>query len=188
MFDKDILATFKKHLEGIDKIDNQDIRGDCLNKTRKIQKFGEDIKSANEFIGALQIIDIALHKIILQAQKILLEDEPKDPTFKNLESIVLKEINEIIDKCSFMGMELFNTTLSIQIDSKSIDIEVPNPTPLIQKEGYSSFINYLEDKKLEVQNTLILVSKGISDQKIFEPEVSKTSYDNFNTKDFLKMF
>ena len=56
MNNDDILATFKKHLSGIEEIDSS------FTKTH-IHNFGETMKGINECIGAVQIINLNLHKI-----------------------------------------------------------------------------------------------------------------------------
>ncbi|MDO7252848.1 flagellar FLiS export co-chaperone [Helicobacter cappadocius] len=189
MFDKDLLATFKKHLEGIDDSCRVNVSESCFNKERKIHKFGEDMKSANEFIGALQILDNALAKLIVQIQIVLVDDHFKDSDFKSLEGIVLKEINEIVQKCSFMGTLLFGSTLSVFSGKEEIIVEVFNPLDFFDNGGYENVCAYLEDKRAELDNCLKLVSAKISGQQIFGSDSSDAvSYDNFNAKDFLKMF
>lgn len=189
MFDKDLLATFKKHLDGIDDSQKMAVEVDTLNKGSKIHKFGEDMKSANEFIGALQILDNALKKILIQIQVILIDDDLKDENFKSLESLVSKEINEIVEKCSFMGTELFGSTLSVFGGNEEICIEILNPLDFFDNGGYENMAAYAEDKRSDVACCLKMVSAKISGQQIFESDVSNSSkYDNFNAKDFLKMF
>ncbi|PAF54362.1 hypothetical protein BKH42_00130 [Helicobacter sp. 13S00482-2] len=188
MVDKDLLDTFKKHLNGIDDSHKLNLSGNCFNKERKIHKFGEDMKSANEFIGALQILDNALSKLLVQIQVILIDDEFKDGDFKSLEGIVFKEISEIVEKCSFMGTPLFGNTLSIFVDTQEIVIEIFNPLDFLENGGYENVCSYLEDKKAEIADCLKLVALKASGQQIFDSDLSSTSsYDNFDAKDFLKM-
>ncbi|PAF48726.1 hypothetical protein BKH41_05540 [Helicobacter sp. 12S02232-10] len=189
MFDKDMLATFKKHLVGMDKIQGEDIDPNSLGKSKKIRKFGEDVKSANEFIGAVQILDAALAKLISLSQRMLVEGEIKTSDLKSLEGIVSKEMCEIIQNSSFMGTELFDAVLSVEIHSKAIEVEVSNPMSLVANEGYEGVIAYLEDKRADISKALEFVSVQVSDQRVFEPDVSApSSYESFNAKDFLKMF
>ncbi|PAF44518.1 flagellar FLiS export co-chaperone [Helicobacter sp. 11S02596-1] len=194
MLEKDMLATFKKHLGGMDSPQPQDIQTQGITespfgKSKKIKKFGEDIKSANEFIGAAQILDIACAKLIAQSQRMLGDNEINGADLEPLERIVSSEMHQIIEKCSFMGTELFDATLSVMVDSKNIEIEVSNPLPLVQNAGYEGVIAYLEDKRADLKNALALVSTKIFDQKIFGSQtIENPAYESFNAKDFLKMF
>lgn len=189
MFDKDLLATFKKHLDGIDNPQKINVEVDSLNRGGKIHKFGEDMKSANEFIGALQILDNALKKLLIQIQIVLIDDDFKSNDFQSLEGLVSQEVNEIIEKCSFMGTALFGNTLSVFGGEDEICIEILNPLDFLNNGGYENMSAYIEDKRADVNNCLKLVSAKISGQQIFDSNVSKTSkYDDFNAKDFLKMF
>lgn len=187
MFNKEILATFKKHLEGIDKTQNESIPSNPIYKTHKIKQFGEDMKSANEFIGALQILDIALSKIITQAEKLIAEEDFIDKDF--IENNLLIEIKSIIQNCTFLSTPLFDTTLSISCDGEEIELEAFSPLLYTNNGGYKNMLAYLEDKKAEVQNTLLKVSEKISNQKVFKSQKSDSlNYNNFDPKDFLKMF
>ncbi|PAF43814.1 flagellar FLiS export co-chaperone [Helicobacter sp. 11S03491-1] len=192
MFEKDVLATFKKHLEGMDKPKEVGVHTNIWNKTTKIHQFGEDMKSANEFIGAMQILNIAIKKLIACSQKMLIDnidENIKDTSYGHLKGMVSKEMNEIIEKCTFMGNALIDVNLSIQSESKAIEFEISNPMPLFEREEYESVIAYLEDKIEDLQYSLELVSAKISSQNIFDASVSNTpSYEHFNSKDFLKRF
>ncbi len=54
----DILSTFQKHIN--EHFDAQEL----VTSPSSIHKFGEDIKGANEFIGALQSASVSLKKIL----------------------------------------------------------------------------------------------------------------------------
>lgn len=188
MFNVDILETFKKHLGKAGELEDfnskeMDTSLQFLDKTSKIKQFGEDMKSANEFIGAVQTLDFIIKKLIDQVQGMSIVDkmkcsgvdEARDCDFRILKSIVSKELLETMEKCVFMGTNLFDTTLCMPCQSGDISIEVPNPMPLFESENYKDFIFYLEDKSLELQQCLVLVSAKISGQKIFD---SKNSCQN----------
>lgn len=186
MMNADILETFKKHLGKAGEIENtQQTRTyfHSLDKTSKIKQFGEDMKSANEFIGAIQMLDFIIKKLIEQAQGMSIVDkmkgmgveEVRDCDFEVFKTIVLKELLETMEKCVFMGTNLFDATLCMHWKSEEFSIEVPNPMPLFENEQYKDFILYLEDKSLELRQCLTLISAKISSQDIFD---SKNSNHN----------
>ena len=153
MIDKDLLATLKKHIQDIDGTDFE-VPSKVGNK---IVSFGEDMKSANEFIGALQVLSIALKKCINKAHLV--------DGAENLD--VLKEntalfIREIISNCSFMGNALFDASLCIELGSESVEFSISTPESFLEKYDFESIVGYFEDKQEEIKQNLALISGKIS--------------------------
>ncbi|WP_158654725.1 MULTISPECIES: flagellar FLiS export co-chaperone [unclassified Helicobacter] len=182
MLNKEILNTLKKHLKDIEGTDFESIG--ATHSKNKILKFGEDIKSANEFIGALQVLDITIRKIIAEARKIdteLLEDAVQlNCTTFNIE--------QLIQKCSFMGKGLFDVTMATTMGDCEIELEVASPLNFALQKDFDSLIQYLEDKREEIKQKLALISQNISNSKKEDNAYHQDFSQDFKAKDFLKMF
>lgn len=153
MIDKDLLATLKKHIQDIDGTDFE-VPSKVGNK---IVSFGEDMKSANEFIGALQVLSIALKKCINKAH--LVDGAENLDVLK--ENTVLS-IREIISNCSFMGNALFDASLCIELGSESVEFSISTPESFLEKYDFESIVGYFEDKQEEIKQNLALISGKIS--------------------------
>ncbi|PAF48128.1 hypothetical protein BKH46_02115 [Helicobacter sp. 12S02634-8] len=199
MLDKDMLSIFKKHLNGACAHNGTPIATDTMDKSRKIRKFGEDFKSANEFIGSLQVLDNALNQLLIQAQKLLDihqntdQNASTDPNIADtiqaaeaMEGLCVQEMGHRIENCSFLGTALFDTILSVQANASTIAVEVLSPMPLIYKKNYAEVVAYLEDKKSEVSHALASIQAQITHQDIFEKDFASTPYAKFDTQEFLK--
>ncbi len=154
MIDKDLLATLKKHIQDIDGTDFK-VPSKIGNR---IVSFGEDMKSANEFIGALQVLSIALKKCI---NKILLIEDSMQNMSTLKESTVLY-IREIITNCSFMGNALFDANFCIKLDSDSLEFSISTPESFLKEYDFESIMAYFEDKQEEIKQKLALISGKIS--------------------------
>lgn len=182
MLNDEILNTLKKHLKDIDGADFGNIK--TTHSKNKILKFGEDIKSANEFIGALQVLDITIKKIIAEARKIdteLLEDKIQ------LDCVIFN-IEQWIQKCSFMGTNLFDTTISTSIGNSSIELEINSPLNFALQRDFDNLMHYLEDKREEIKQKLALISQNLSNEKKEDQDYHQNFSQGFDAKDFLKMF
>ena len=152
MIDKDLLATLKKHIQDIDGTDFE-VPSKVGNK---IVSFGEDMKSANEFIGALQVLSIALKKCINKAH--LVDDGAENLDAQNTALF----IREIISNCSFMGNALFDASLCIELGSESVEFSISTPESFLEKYDFESIVGYFEDKQEEIKQNLALISGKIS--------------------------
>ena len=195
MLNKDILDTLKKHLADID---GTVFRSEMTRKSKlKIHKFGEDMKSANELIGALQILDITLKKIITEASKV---DRELVESGELTQGVVFA-IEQLIGKCSFMGMELFDATMSTEFGGEEISFSVASPMEFVTRGDFANTIAYLEDKREEIKQTLSLISQKISGDEgsgigagaarsgLNSEASEKFDFTQpFSPQDFLKMF
>ena len=146
MKDKDVLAIFKKHV---------DSSLDDKNKIMHSHRFAENMKGVNEFIGALQTLNMKLSKIIKLCEII---ESIND--LDTLDSIQLlnkqKHENMVEDLCqsSFLGINLFNTELSCALNGEIFSICIESPS------------NYFDNKIIgfciQKQDELNLILKNIS--------------------------
>lgn len=171
MQQKDILETFKKYVGefGLD----QKIQIP-LYKSQRIQDFGEDIKSANELTGALQILKNTCKKI-LESANALGNDEIQD-------QLTIYQIQEQIAQCKFMGNELFDSTLSAKVGARKIELENPSPMPLLDRGDFSGFVGYMQDKMTEITQSLSALAEAIAGESLFGRDTTTSSH-NFNQFD-----
>lgn len=158
MNNDDILATFKKHLSGIEEIDSS------FTKTH-IHNFGETMKGINEFIGAVQIINLNLHKIKNLVEKIqwiddLLNTESNAQTMQSMQTErqnYLSNIEHLVDNAKFMGIALFDVELSCLINGRQFNLDVASPINFINDDlyGYCSIkINELNMLQSQISKCL----------------------------------
>lgn len=169
----DILSTFQKHIN--EHFDAQEL----VTSPSSIHKFGEDIKGANEFIGALQSASVSLKKILKIA---------KDVSSQNMHQSIA-DMQEIVENASFMGIELFDTQLDMTLNAKSYTFIIENPLSLYpsipscldyisevpEELNINVLIAYIEEKLREITEMLDTVSEALN-----EPMSSKEEHYNFN--------
>ena len=153
MQQKDILATLKKHIGDID------FSQDMESKNLRIHNFGEDMKSINEFAGALQTLQICFGKILHLAHT--LNQNPTSQT------TIKAQIQEHITECRFLGKDLFDSSMSIKAGATIITLENPSPMPLLDKTDVQDFIDYIQDKNTELIQTLNFIAQTIASQNPF---------------------
>ena len=146
--------------------------------THNTHTFSEDMKGANEFIGALQTASIALKKILKNAQN----------TQQLIDSI--QAIQDIVDSASFMGVKLFDTHFSTRLNGKTYALSIDSPMPLVphiessltQSNPLHNLIAYVEEKSLEIAQMLIALSDALT-----EPSPSEYDFNSFNPQAFAQM-
>lgn len=174
---QDIIATMQKH---INKQFSQDSMPytPCESTQQSIHKFSEDIKGANEFIGALQTANVACKKILKLAQNLP-------------ENNLLQDLQEIIDNSAFMGVKLFNTQLSTTLNATTYTFCIDNPMPLLQEKDSNTqeaFIAYIEEKSQEITQLLLTLSDALVESTQSSTQTSGGyNFNEFNAKAFSQM-
>ncbi|TEY03895.1 flagellar FLiS export co-chaperone [Campylobacter sp. US33a] len=122
----------------------------------KVQAVGEfkasqictQINDANDFIGALQVLDLALRKIhtSISTYDTNLDESQKGTLDAN--------ISQFIQNCSFMGTALFDNAFNVYVGQKLFEFEISNPLLILQKYGYEGVLAYVEDKREELKGIL----------------------------------
>lgn len=156
MNNSDILATFRKHLSGIDEVRE-------LSSTQ-IYNFGENMKGINEFIGAAQTLSLNLSKIRNLCEKIawiddLSKQESDEGTIRMYHTernAHIANIKYILQGAKFMGIGLFDTELSCSINGRFFSINVASP---LDEENMLEYCVARED---EVRETLSAVSRQLN--------------------------
>lgn len=176
---QDIIATMQKH---IDKQFSQDSMPYtlCENTQQSIHKFSEDIKGANEFIGALQTANVACKKILKQIQNVSADS-------------LFQDIQDIVENTAFMGVKLFDTQLNTTLNATSYTFCIDNPMPLLQQNKDSAtqeaFIAYIEEKSQEITQLLLALSDALVESSTQPNTQSNGNYNfnEFNAKVFSQM-
>ena len=115
---------------------------------------------------------------------------------------VVFAIEQLIGKCSFMGMELFDATMSTEFGGEEISFSVASPMEFVLRGDFANTIAYLEDKREEIKQTLSLISQKISGDeasgigagaaggaRVNSEASEKFDFTQpFSPQDFLKMF
>lgn len=173
MTNNDILATFKKHIEGIN-------NNETKNMTKsQIYRFSENIKGINEFIGASQTILIKISKIKNIAEKIQYLDELLESQSNDLYELEqnkqsnINEIKNIVKNANFIGISLFDTTLFCNINGKEITLDIQNPINYID----NGLINFCQEIQNEINKTLVKISNLISIDSDIENNINKNTCD-----------
>lgn len=161
-----MLQTFKKHLNGLDNIEDIMLHAKKQSKIQ-IYRFGEGIKAANEFIGCLQVLTAKLNKLQVIASKIefSLEDDPSNPANINMSEILLSQARDLIANTRFIDKELFDSKLSASIYSRNVSFEIENPIAFLERKEFKSFNEYIAAKKEEIKICMEQVRK-LSEQNI----------------------
>ncbi len=167
---QDILSTFQKHI-------GEQFEPE-IHPRERIHQFGEDIKGANEFIGALQSASAALKKILKIA---------KNPTIQDAHTLS-QDIQEIVENASFMGCGLFDTCLHTTLHSQAYTFSVNNPLPLLPQSQKGeldthALVLYVEEKIQEANQMLL----ALNDALLAGTE-EDYNFNEFNPKAFAEMF
>ncbi|MFY4766023.1 flagellar FLiS export co-chaperone [Campylobacter sp. GB48] len=171
---RDELEILQKHLGQV----GSSIDG--ANLKHQTQKFSEDITDANDFVGALQILDSSLKKI----SKLL-----EDKNYEDVQDKVLiaSESLKIVDNCSFLGNALFDNNYNINVGSKAFAFEICNPLKILETSDYEGMKAYIVDKREEIASMLSELAVAIA---TYSPSQSfgGSNHDFMNDFDFTKLF
>ncbi|EHR2531695.1 hypothetical protein QWN50_000106 [Campylobacter coli] len=143
---KSDLEIFKKHLGEIQGVNEF-----------KANQICSQINDANDFIGALQVLDMSLKKI----EKSILEriDENSDDMQKRTLDATA---SQLIQNCSFMGTALFGNIFNVYVGQKLFEFEISNPLLVLEKAGYEGVLAYIQDKRDEIKDILCKLSSAIT--------------------------
>lgn len=148
----DILSTFQKHI-------GAHFDGDMgVQSKASIHRFSEDMKGANEFIGALQTASSTLRKILKLAQSV--DSASEAPLIAKARG----DIARLVEEAAFMGVKLFDSTLSTRMGGVEYTLSLDSPLPLLESHStpFSALISYVEEKALEANQTLLTLSEALS--------------------------
>ncbi|TDJ81909.1 flagellar FLiS export co-chaperone [Campylobacter volucris] len=171
----DELEMLQKHLG---QAANANLDGASLK--HQTQKFSEDITDANDFVGALQILDSSLKKI-----SNLLEDKNYEDVQDKV--LIASESVKIVDNCSFLGNALFDNNYNVHVGNKSFAFEIYNPIKILENSDYEGMKAYIEDKREEIATLLCELALAIA---AYSPSQSfgGMDFDSQNNFDFKKIF
>ncbi|KAA6227830.1 hypothetical protein FMM54_01475 [Campylobacter sp. LR185c] len=140
------LDVLKKHLGDVDNMG-----------VFKAKQICSQISDANDFIGALQVLDIALKKIHTSLSQ-RIDESLDDMQKRTLDA----DASSIIQNCSFMGTALFDNVFSVYVRKQNFEFEIANPLLVLEKSDYNGVLAYIEDKREEISNILVDVTMAIT--------------------------
>ncbi|ARE79945.1 flagellar FLiS export co-chaperone [Campylobacter helveticus] len=122
----------------------------------KAKQLCSQINDANDFIGALQVLDLSLKKIQNNITQRMQEstDEVQKRTLDAASS-------QLVNHCSFMGTGLFDNIFNVYVGQKLFEFEISNPLLVLDKGGYEGVLAYIEDKREEIKANLSELSSAI---------------------------
>ncbi|MFQ6342245.1 flagellar FLiS export co-chaperone [Campylobacter sp. VTCC 70190] len=143
---KNDLAVFKKHLGEVAGVNEF-----------KASQICSQINDANDFIGALQVLDMALKKI----EKSILER--RDENLDDMQKRTLDAMtSQLIQNCSFMGTALFGNIFKVYVGQKLFEFEIANPLLILQTSDYEGVLAYIQDKRAEIKGILSQLASAIT--------------------------
>lgn len=160
------LEILKKHLG--------EVEGQSEFKAKQICS---QINDANDFIGALQILDLNLKKV----QKNI--SERLDDSISPENQRVLDSQNAaLIQSCAFMGECLYDHEFSVNVGAQDFHFEIQNPLLILEKGDFSGVLSYVEDKREEIASLLVDLATAITLNAPLE------SYSFDTQRDFKSLF
>lgn len=124
-----------------------------------IKQFNQDSKGLNEFIGVLQLGNVALSKIERELARLdSLQTKESDPAYIHAKSTVFIQVQNIINASAFLGMPIFETNFSSKINGELHEICFENP---LKAKDIASMNAYIKDKKQESNELLSLLSNAL---------------------------
>ena len=163
------LEILKKHL------------GDVAGRSSFDAKtLSSQISDANDFIGALQVLNMSLKKISKNI-KDRITNELSQEEKRNLDA----QSSQLIQNCSFMGENLFDNLFTVNIGSQIFSFEIQNPLLILEKSDYNGVLSYIDDKKEEIDSLLDSIAIAIENNSAGFGFDNKASYENF---DFTNLF
>ena len=123
------------------------------------------IDDANDFIGALQVLDNALKKLEcnLKARNSATNEEQQSIDTQN---------NAIIENASFMSESLLGTEFRTSVGGERFSFECQNPFLVLENGGYEGVLAYVEDKREEINTLLDSLENAIALGDFVAPQLN----------------
>lgn len=148
------LEILKKHLGNVEG------KGEFATKELCAQ-----IDDANDFIGALQVLDNALKKVECNLKERFAASSEQQQNLDAQNAL-------IIENASFMGGALFGTTFRTSVGGVGFIFEIQNPFLVLENGGYEGVLAYVEDKREEIDALLDKLGDAIALGDFYAPQMS----------------
>lgn len=158
------LNTLKKHLGEVKEMSRFEAKQIC-----------SQINDANDFIGALQVLDLTLKKVSQNIDQRLNSDELDDIQKRTLDA----NTSTLMQNCSFMGMALFGNIFNVYAGEQFFEFEITNPLLMLENNGYEGILSYIEDKRDEIKTILSQLANIIATGSINNNKPYDTQTTNF---------
>ncbi len=124
----------------------------------KAKQLCSQINDANDFIGALQVLELKLKKIHSEISQ-RLSDVSLDFVQKRAMDA---NISQLIQNCSFMQTALFDKVFRVYIGKELFEFEIVNPLFILEKCDYEGVLAYIEDKREELATMLSRLAQALT--------------------------
>ncbi len=141
----------------------------------KAKQICSQINDANDFIGALQILDLNLKKIHNQISQRLDDTKLDDMQKRAIDA----NVSQLIQNCSFMQTALFDNVFRVYLGKKLFEFEIVNPLLALEKCDYEGVLAYIEDKREEISNMLVDLATAITLDMDFGTNLASESKSDF---------
>lgn len=146
----------------------------------KAKQICSQISDANDFIGALQILDLNLKKIHNQISQRLNDTKLDDVQKRTIDA----NVSQLIQNCSFMQTALFDNVFKVYMGQKLFEFEIVNPLLVLEKSNYEGVLAYVEDKREEIATLLANLALAITLDMDFGKALTQDTQRDF--KDLLR--
>ena len=155
------LEILKKHLGEVEGKASFEAKQLCL-----------QINDANDFIGALQVLDISLKKV----ENNIKERGSDEMANRALDASTMK----LISNCAFMGESLFDNTFKVNVGGREFGFEIQNPMLLLENNGFEGVLAYVQDKREEILALLLDLATAITLGSSFATPQTEAKFDYKN--------
>lgn len=141
----------------------------------KAKQICSQINDANDFIGALQILDKNLKKIHEHIAQRLSDANLDDMQKRAIDA----SVSQLIQGCSFMGTALFDNIFKVYMGKKLFEFEIVNPLLVLEKSNYEGVLAYIEDKREEIASLLVDLATAITLDMDFGSALTQNTQTDF---------
>ena len=133
------------------------------------RQFCAQISDANDFIGALQVLDVALKKLENSLKETLnCAQSAENACFK---------MQDIVKNALFMGESLFDAHLSTRIGSQNFAFEMHNPLSMLENADFKGVLDDVKDKRGEISALFDELDSALEQDFIAQTPINSTFKD-----------
>lgn len=158
------LNILKKHLGDVSDVSAFEAKQIC-----------SQINDANDFIGALQVLDINLKKIHKNISERVSDENLDDIQKRTLDA----NTSQLIQNCAFMGAALYDNIFKVYVGKQLFEFEISNPLLVLEKSNYEGVLAYIEDKREEISGILVDLATAITLGTSFDTNMAFDSKQDF---------
>ncbi|MCX2683353.1 hypothetical protein OQH60_05450 [Campylobacter sp. MIT 21-1685] len=123
----------------------------------KATQLCSQINDINDFVGALQVLELTLKKIHQSLSERILGTKLDDMQKRSIDA----SVSQLIQNCSFMGTALFGNIFNVYAGKELFEFEIANPLFILEKNGFEGVVAYIEDKREEIVAILSKIAEAL---------------------------